>query len=208
MYVRSTTVSGDPSKLDQAIEQVRRDVVPTVSGLPGSQGVAMMVDRDTGAAAVVSFWADRESAEASESSVRPLRERAVEMMGGGADPASVGVHVYELLDGEAREQPAEGCWNRIITLELDRADIDTARDAFRSTALPALEAMDGYCAAALLADRENGRAVAVITWRDRAAVDASRDRATVLREEVTGKANARVASVAEMELVVAAPPFE
>jgi heme-degrading monooxygenase HmoA len=68
--------------------------------------------------------------------------------------------------------------------------------------LPALEAMDGFCAAMLCADRPGGRAVAVTTWRDHDALRASTERANTLRQEVRDKAHAEIAAVMELEVVI------
>jgi quinol monooxygenase YgiN len=200
MYVRANIFSGDPSKVDDAIAYAESTLVPAVTAIAGNRGLAMAVDRATGDGSVVTFWDDLDALRASEEQVKGLRNQTQSIMSGTVD-----VRVMEVVERHISHRPAPGCWNRVTMLQMSGDDdVDAAVDTFRNNTLPALQAMDGFCAATLSRDLAAARAVAVTTWRDRASLDASSDRADTLRQEVTGKAHATIDSVREQEIVVAA----
>ena len=197
MYVRANQVSVDPARLDDLVGYVQDQVLPAAQGQQGNRGLVMAVDRDSGRCTIVSFWDDLDTLHSSEAGISRFRDGAREQFG-----ATLDVMVAEVLDREVREQPRPGCWNRVTMLDVAPGDIDPAAEAFRASTLPGLMAIDGFCAAMLTTDRDHGRAVAVTTWRDREALDASAERATTLREEVRDKAHGEIASVWQAEIVI------
>lgn len=197
MYVRANMLTADPAKIDGGIRYVQERVMPALDGIPGSRGLSMSVNRETGKGALVTWWADLESLRASEEKVAPLRAEGAEILGGTLAP-----RVLEVVDRQVRQIATPGCWNRVTALDMSSGDVDKAIETFRTSTIPALEAMDGFCAATLSVDRESAQAVAVTVWRDREALEASRERASGLRDEVVGKAQGRVTSVDEYEIVL------
>ncbi|MGH3498777.1 MAG: antibiotic biosynthesis monooxygenase [Nocardioidaceae bacterium] len=197
MYVRANTFTADPDKIDDGLRFIKERVLPLTDSAAGNRGLAMSVDRDTGNGSVVSFWDDLESLRASESAIAPLRDEAAAVLGGSLTP-----QVLETVEQIMPRPPTPGCWNRITVLELEPADVDKTIEVFRTSTAPALEAMEGFCAAMLNVDRAGGRGVAVTIWRDRDALTASRERASGLRQEVTDKAHGTVVSVEEHEIVL------
>jgi len=197
MYVRVNDVSVEPARVDDLIRFVESEVLPVSKQQPGTSGLAMGVDRESGRCSIVSFWDDLDAVHASEANVSGLRDEAMRRFG-----ATFDVTVHEVVEMRMAEPPQPGCWNRVSMLDVDPSEMDAAIDAFRVSTLPALEAMTGFCAAMLNVDRERGQAVAVTTWRDHDALRAGTERATTLREEVRDKAHATITSVFEREIVL------
>ncbi len=198
MYVRANLMTADPAAVEEIVEYASSTVRPLVESLPGNRGMLVAVDRETGGGVVATFWEDRAALEASEEQVADARQEARRISRGSVDAL-----VLEMVEQHMRTQPAPGCWQRATMVELEPGDVDKAVESFRASTLPALDSMDGFCAAVLNVDRAGGRAVAVTTWRDRAALEASRDRAENLREEVVDKAHGTVVAIDEREVVLA-----
>jgi hypothetical protein len=70
MYARSTSVHGDPRRLEEAIAFVGQKEFPAITGIPGCVGLSMLADRKTGRCIVSSAWADEETLTASAEAVR------------------------------------------------------------------------------------------------------------------------------------------
>jgi hypothetical protein len=66
-----------------------------------------------------------------------------------------------------------------------------------------LQELTGFCSASLLVDRAGGLGCSAISYDSRAALDASRDPGSVIRESVMTQAGIRVTEMAEFELAVA-----
>lgn len=197
MYVRASTFTADPAKIDAGMRYVQETVQPALESTPGNRGISASIDEETGQGAVVSWWDDLDSLRASEDQAGPLRDEAGTRFGATMTP-----RVLEVVERHVREAPRPGCWNRVTTIRISPTEVDKSIDTFRTSTVPALDAMDGFCAAVLSADRDAGIAVAVTTWRDRASVEGSRERAVGLREEVADKAQGTVESVQEMPIVL------
>ena len=197
MYLRAVQALVDPSRLDEVIRYVEEHVRRTAKEQPGNRGLAMAVDRAAGRCAVVTFWDDKEAEQAGDTPMRSLRDAGAERFRAAFD-----VTYAEVLAMHIRQLPQPGNWNRVSMLDMAPADIDAALETFHTSTLPALDAIDGFCAATLSADRERGRAIAVTTWRDHDALTASDERANTLREEVRDKTHGVIAGVMEMEIVV------
>lgn len=197
MHARANILSADPAKLDDGINFVRDQVMPALEPLAGYRGLTLSADRESGAGSLVTFWDGLESLRASESAVASLRTEAADRFGGTVTP-----QVAEVAEQHMRETPSPGMWVRVTALEMDSSDIPKSLDAFRSSTVPGLEAMDGFCGATLNIDVDQRAVVAVTVWRDREAVEASRERASGLRQEVADKAHGTVSSVQEAEIIL------
>ena len=82
MYARSTTVRGDPNSVDEGIAYVRDEVMPAVQRMDGCVGLSMLADRTSGRCIVTTAWADYDALRLSADGVKPMRQRAAEIMGG------------------------------------------------------------------------------------------------------------------------------
>ena len=82
MYARSTTIQGQPSSIDAGIAHTRDSAMPALEGIDGCVGLSLLVDRTSGRCIVTTSWESEEAMRASEESIRPIRDRAAELLGG------------------------------------------------------------------------------------------------------------------------------
>ena len=82
MYVRISTISADPSRLDDGIAVINDKVVPTLKSIDGFRAANFMADRDSGKLMGVVFWDSKEAMDAGASSVDPIRSAVADAMDG------------------------------------------------------------------------------------------------------------------------------
>jgi hypothetical protein len=93
MQARISTIEGDGSKIDDALEVVNEKVMPALKALEGFTAVNFLVDRSAGKLVAVAFYADEAALEGSAEAVGPMRDEVADAMGGKV----VGVESYELV---------------------------------------------------------------------------------------------------------------
>jgi heme-degrading monooxygenase HmoA len=98
-WVRVTTFSGDPAKLEEGIRHFESEVVPAVERLPGFRAAVLLVDRDAGGAVAATVWNSKEELESSAEGATSIRATAAQVMGA----KSPNVEIYEV---EFAELPA------------------------------------------------------------------------------------------------------
>ncbi len=175
MFARSTTIKGDPAKVDAGIAYIRDEVLPVITTLDGCIGLSLVVDRESGHGIATSSWESEEAMAASRDAMATHRSRGGEILGGRPEVEEWEVALMH------REHPTHaGACCRVVWSRA--ADVDTSIERFRSVALPALEEMDGFCSASLLVDRAGGRGCVTATFDSRETLDASREPAAAMRE--------------------------
>ena len=198
MYARSTTIMGDPARLDDGIAYVRDDVMPTMTAMDGCLGLSMLIDRDTGQCIVTSSWDSEEAMQASNLHLAPMRMRGGQIMGGPPEVDEWEVAVMH------RDHPAPaGSCCRVTWMRLNHTDIDRDIDLYRAAMLPEMESIEGFCSASLLVNRALGRACNTTTYDSREALDASRERSWTIRDAGVREAGVDVLDVVECDLVLA-----
>lgn len=198
MHARSTTVRGDPQAVDDGIAMVRDEVRPALEEMEGCVGLSMMVDRERGTCIVTSAWDSERALISSRELVTPMRDRAAEIVGGAAE-----VEEWEIGLLHRESFSGEGACSRVTWSKTPRYEIDHHLDFFRSTVLPRLEEIPGFCSASVLVNRTTGRAATAVTYDSRSALEQSRDAARRLREVASRKIPTEIHDIAEMELVLA-----
>lgn len=199
MFVRATTIHADATRIDEGVAFVRDNVVTAVDALPGSLGLSMFVDRDTGVVTITSAWESVQARTASDVTLAPLRAGASQALGGGM-PAT------ELLELAVldRRRPAEaGFRSRMTRVTIDPHRIDSAIDAYSASTMHDVQLLDGYCSAVLLVDRGSGHGAVSVIFDSLRALEASRPHAQALRDAGSAKAGAQVTEVRESEIVLA-----
>ena len=198
MYARSTTIQALPSSIDAGIAHVRDEVMPAVEGMEGCIGVSLMVDRQSGRCIATSAWESQEALRASAERVRAVRDRAAEIFGGSAQ-----VEEWEIAVLHRDHRTRDGAGARATWLKVPPDQVDRALDFFKTSVLPAIEGLEGFCSASLMIDRTSGRAVASSTFDSLEAMERNRDQATSLRAARMQELGAELLDVCEFELAIA-----
>jgi quinol monooxygenase YgiN len=198
MYARSTTIRGNPQSMDDGIAYMRDEVLPAMQQMDGFVGLSTLVDRETGRCIATSAWADEAAMRASADRVHPMRQQMVGMFGGEPE-----VQEWEIAVMHRAHETHDGTWARLTWTRGDPAESDRTLDLYRSNLMPRIEQMQGFSSLSLLMNRGTGLAVGTVTFDDRSALEASREPARALREDVTRTMNRDIVDVAEFELVLA-----
>ncbi|GAA5124406.1 antibiotic biosynthesis monooxygenase [Pseudonocardia adelaidensis] len=198
MHARSTTIRANPDSLESGIALVRDEVMPEVLGMEGCVGMSMLVDRTTGRCIVTTAWQSKEAMAATADRVRPLRDRAAEVLGGRPQ-----VDEWEIAVMHRDHDSAPGACVRATWVRMEPDRIDRGIDVYRMGVLPATQEFDGFCSASFMVDRREGYAVSSVTFDSREAMDRSREGAEELRERGTREGEVEIMEVGEFELALA-----
>ena len=198
MYARSTTIQGQPSSIDAGIAHTRDNVMPALEGIDGCVGLSLLVDRTSGRCIVTSSWESEEAMRASEDAVRPIRDRAVELLGGSRE-----VEEWEIAAMHREHRAGEGACVRATWVKVDPDQLDRGIDFYKMTILPALEDLEGFCSASLLVDRASGRGVAVANFDNAEALERNKGALDTIKATGSQEANAEILDQCDFELAVA-----
>ena len=199
MYARSTTVTGDPARIDEGIRFVREEVMPAVTGMDGCIGMSMLVNRETGRGIVATSWTSEEDMQATAGQVVAFRGRAAEILGAG-EPE---VREWEIAMMHREHDAREGSWCRVTWLTCPPADVESTLDFFRDTVMPRLEEFDGFCSASMLVDRATGQCCATARFDTRADMESTREMAQQMRDRRSQESGVVFGEIEECELVIA-----
>lgn len=198
MYARSTTVRGEPARIDEGITFVRDEVMPAVTGMDGCIGLSMLVDRDTGRGIVTTSWTSQDTMRAADGSVSGFRTRGGEIMGG-----AVSVQEWEVAIMHREHDAREGSWCRVTWLTCPPDEVEATLDFFRDTVLARMEGVEGFCSASMMVDRESGQCCATARFDSREHLEATRAMAGQMRELRSREGNVEFGDIEECELVIA-----
>jgi hypothetical protein len=85
----------------------------------------------------------------------------------------------------------------------DPATTDPKIDYYKTSVLPELENLDGFCSASLLIDRATGRSVSTVTFDSREAMERTREQALALKTEKMREAGVEELDEREFDLALA-----
>jgi heme-degrading monooxygenase HmoA len=198
MYARSTTVHGNPQTLEGAIAYLRDGVMPAIQALDGFVGLSMLCDRDNGRSIATTAWKTEEAMHNSEHPLYALRRRYAEMLGGRPE-----VQEWEIAVLHRLHQAPDGACSRVIWGRDDPANQERVMDAFRTSLLPRLDELPGFCSVSLLIDRETGRSATAVVYESRDAMNRATEIARPMREEFSRQTGSEITEVAAFDLVLA-----
>ena len=135
---------------------------------------------------------------ASADQVTPIRDRAAEMFAGTAN-----VDQWEIVSMHRDHHSADGAGVRATWVKVPPDQVDQGIEYYKSSVLPQLEELDGFCSASLLIDRASGHAVSSATFDCREAMDRNSEQARSLRAARLRDLGADQLDVGEFELVLA-----
>ncbi len=199
MHARSTTIHGQPSSIDDGIAYVRDEVMPALKAMDGYVGLSLLVDRESGQCIATSAWETEEAMRISTERAAPLRDRAGEIFGG----ADVSVDQWEIGSMHRDHRSADGACVRATWIKMPRDQAGRAIDFYRSSVLPPLQDLEGFCSASFLINRSTGRAVSSATFDNREAMERNQEHARELRNTRTRELGADILDVGEFELTLA-----
>jgi len=192
VYARSTTFHGRSDGVEAAIKFVANEAWPMFQGIEGCLGLSLLVDRESGLCIATSSWESEPAMRASDATVRPVRDRGRDILGG-----SMEMDEWEIVLMH-RAQHGECC--RVSWIQ---GDLEAMGDSMRMGVLPALEETAGFCGASLMVDRAAGLGCATTVWQTRAAMEASRTSADDLRTRTASDSTGQIVDVHEFELAFA-----
>jgi len=200
VFARTVTSDALPESVDEGIVYIQDTVFPQVREMPGCIGVSLVADRATGRCIATSAWDTEQAMHDSDTTIRPIRERAAEVFGSVPQ-----VDEWELVTMHRLHPTPEGACVRSSWLQGDPADVDDLVTVFRTATLPALEGFEGFCSASLMVNRAQGRALATIAYADRDTLTATREKASELRARTASGMGrgGKVQEVREFDLIYA-----
>jgi len=202
MYARSTTIQAQPLSIDIGIAHVRDVVMPALTDIDGFVGLSLLVDRQSGKCIATSSWDGVQAMRAGAERVAPIRDRAALMS--STFQGSARVEEWEIASLHRHHRSGEGACVRATWLKVVPDQLGRSLDFYRTSLLPEMEALDGFCSASLLVDHPAcRRAVSCSTFDSMEAMARNRDRATELRSSRVRELGAEVVDVAEFELALA-----
>lgn len=86
MHARTTTVEGDPGRIEDALRQIESEVLPLLKEQQGFKGVTVHADRSSGKVVGTSYWESAEAMHASEEAVRSPRAETAQRGGAAGGP--------------------------------------------------------------------------------------------------------------------------
>lgn len=198
MYARSTNVQARPEKIDTGIDCVRDDVLPALETMPGFVGLSLLVDRESGRCIATSAWDSQDAMRASSETVRPIREHATAAFGGQSS-----VDEWQIAAVHRDHRAGEGARVRTTWLQVRPDRFSQALDFYTSSVLPAIENLDGFCSASVMAQPASRRAVISATYDSGEVLDRNRDAARSLRTTRLRDLGAEQIDICEFELAIA-----
>ena len=199
MYARTTTVRGDPRAVDDGIAFARSDGWPRLERMDGCVGMSMLADRGAGRCIVTAAWATEDAMRASADDVREVRRQLDEVLRAEA----VDIAEWEIAVLHRSRPAGDAACVRATWIDVQAGRVDGLIDAFRMSLLPRLDDLPGFCSVSLLVDRGSLRAVAAVTYEDRAAMEQAREQGAALREEFSRAMGSTITEVAEFDLALA-----
>jgi len=198
MYARTTTIMADPMRMDDGIADVRNNVMPAVGEMEGYTGLSMLCDRESGRCIVTTGWETEEAMAASRDRVMAMRQRAAEQFGSG----DTQVQEWEIAVMHRLHSATDDSCARVLWSRTDTARIDEILDAFRSGIIPRMDEIQGFCSLSLLIDRQTGLGSLTTVYADRAAMDATRDLISTMRDEFSRRMGVTIDEEAEFDVVL------
>jgi heme-degrading monooxygenase HmoA len=172
--------------------------MPALQDMDGCIGVSLLVDRQSGRCIATSAWETEEAMRASGEQVTPIRDRAAEMFGGTAN-----MDQWEIAALHRDHRSADGAGVLATWVNVPPDQVDQGIEYYKSSVLPQLADLDGFCSASLLVDRASGRAVSSTTFDSLDAMERNRDRITAIKATSMPEAGAEELDECAFELALA-----
>jgi heme-degrading monooxygenase HmoA len=200
VYARSTTIQAQPSSIDAGVAHIRDAVLPRLQEIDGCVGLSLLVDQQTGRCIATSAWETEDAMRASAEQTQPIRDQAAREFGASDNPT---VEEWEIAVLHRDHRSGEGACARAVWVKLPPDQLDAGIEFYKTSVLPDVEALDGFCSASLLVDRASGRAVTCTSFDSVEAMERSREQASALKKTKAAEAGADELDDGEFELRLA-----
>src|SRR4051794_14727204 len=198
VHARSTTFAARPESIDAGIAVFRDEVMPALQGMTGCVGMSLLTDRESGRCIVTTAWQDRTAMQSSADEVRLFRDRAAQVLA-----ATASVDEWQIAALHRDHRSGDGACVRATWLKARPDRFDQAVEFYKTSVLPDIEQLDGFCSSSMLSDPVSGRAVVSTTYDSQDAMERSRDAARSLRTALLRDLGADQLDVGEFELAIA-----
>jgi heme-degrading monooxygenase HmoA len=178
VYARSTTIQAQPSSIDAGVAHIRDVVMPRLREVDGCVGLSLLADRQTGRCIVTSSWETDDAMRESAEPTRSVRDQAAREFGAVGSPM---VEEWEIAVLHRDHRSGEGACARAIWVKLPPDQLDAGIEFYKTSVLPDLEALDGFCSASLLVNRTSGHAATCTSFDSLESMERSREQATALK---------------------------
>lgn len=168
MYMRVTRFRSSTPIDDKRIAEGGERLSAAFGQTPGYLGWSALLDRASGNAASVTYWADAESMQASEEAGEAVRARVASE---GADIHDV--QRYERLISERVGTPQSGGFARVVNFSMAPERINELIARMQEVSVPQAKAQPGFQAFLVSANRETGQVGVASVWDSEAAREAS-----------------------------------
>jgi hypothetical protein len=199
VHARSTTIQAQTSSIDDGIAYMRDDLMPELENIDGYVGISLLVDRESGRCIITAAYESEDAMRAAADKAKELRSQAAERFGGDVQK----IEEWEIGVLHRDHQSREGACVRVVWTRMPPDQAERAIEFYKTSVLPSLEDLEGFCSASLLIDRASGRGVASTTFDSRDAMERNREQAKELRDARTRELGADVLDVCEFELALA-----
>jgi hypothetical protein len=199
MYARSATLRGNARAMDQAIDFVGNEWLPSTTGLDGCTGMSMLAGRRSGRCIVTTGWESEEAMQRSEEAMRASRARLGKILGAVPVVSRWDVAVMHRARPASEHPACRVTWTALR----DPAEVDEDVATFRMAILPRIEELTGFSSASLMVDRLSGRAVAAVNYVDGEAMRVAAQQADAMQMDYVRSMGGRITDVAELGLVIA-----
>jgi heme-degrading monooxygenase HmoA len=199
VHARSTTIQAQTSSIDSGIAYMRSDLMPELENIDGYVGISLLIDRESGRGIITTAWETEDAMSASADKAKELRSQATERFDGKVEK----IEEWEIGVLHRDHQSNEGACVRCTWIKVPPDNAGSAIDFYKSSVVPSLEDLEGFCSASLLMNRSSGRAVSTATFDSREAMENNREQSKELRNTRTREMGADVLDVGEFELAIA-----
>src|SRR5579859_2763452 len=199
MFIRGTRVQTPPEKVDDAIANFKKQVVPNVSKAPGYAGAGLLIDRKSGAGIGITYWESAKALSNSEQAGIKTRTNAVQNVTG---TQIVNVERYELVVMERNAPPKADTFMRVNELNAEPDKVEALIAFTKSKVPPTLKPIKEFRALVVGVDRGTGRCAISTSWETLADLQASESKVSGLRQEAAQTAGADGVEVELFEVPV------
>ena len=198
LQARFHLITADPLRLAEVLKFTETEVRPDVENRPGSLGMSLYANPETGVAVLESFWATEELLQQNENRGWPDFRDVLRAATGTISVERYRVPVFE-WEWEGPLPPGAGL--RLTWADIEPSKADDAIEVYGDTVVPWLAETEGFLGALLFVDPSTGHSISQTIWNSPQALAASRSAAAAVRVDMAESAGCVIQAVDEYGLV-------